>query len=294
MQTRKSVLDITFDALNGLFMIFLMTITLYPFVYIIFASLSDPGEMMRTTGLLLYPKGFNLAAYQAVFKNSMIKIGYMNTVINVVFGIIVNVILTSFGAYVLSRKGLYWRNLLMFVIVFTMFFNGGLIPFYLTVMKLGMLDTRLALIIPTAISTWNLIIMRTSFLSVPDSMEESAVIDGANDFTILFLIILPLSLPIVSVMLLFYGVSQWNAWFNAMIFLKTRELYPLQLVLREILVLNSTDSMTAGDNNFLQKQAIGETIKYATIIVATLPILFVYPFLQKYFVKGVMIGALKE
>jgi putative aldouronate transport system permease protein len=185
------------------------------------------------------------------------------------------------------------KNPIMMLIVFTMFFSGGLIPNYLLVSELGMLNTRWALIIPGAISTYNLIIMRTSFQGIPASLEESAKIDGANDFTILFRIILPLSLPIVSVMILFYGVSHWNAWFNALLYLRDRDLYPLQLVLREILITNSTDSMTTGASD-IDKALISETIKYAAIIVATVPVLFLYPFLQKYFVKGVMIGAVKE
>jgi putative aldouronate transport system permease protein len=180
-----------------------------------------------------------------------------------------------------------------FIIVFTMFFSGGLIPNYLTVMNLGLIDSRWAIILPSAISTYNMIIMRTSFSSIPDSLEESATIDGANDITILTCIILPLSLPIIAVMVLFYGVSHWNSWFSAMFYLRSRTLYPLQLILREILITNSIDNMTT-DVSAMDKEPIGESIKYATIMVATLPVLFIYPFLQKYFVKGVMIGAIKE
>lgn len=185
-----------------------------------------------------------------------------------------------------------WKNPIMFLIVFTMFFNGGLIPTYLLVNNLGLLDSRWALIIPSAMSAYNLIIMRTSFQGIPVSLEESAKLDGANDFTVLFRIVLPLSMPVVAVMILFYGVGHWNSWFNALIYLRTRDLYPLQLILREILITNSTDSMMTGVGG-ADKMPIGETIKYATIIVATIPILLLYPFLQKYFVKGVMIGAIK-
>lgn len=186
-----------------------------------------------------------------------------------------------------------WKNAIMFMIVFTMFFEGGLIPLYILVGKLGMMDTRWAVIIPSAVSAFNLIIMRTVFQGVPVSLEESAKIDGASDWTVLFRVIIPLSLPVVAVMVLFYGVSHWNSWFPAMIYLQNRGLLPLQLILREILIANDTTSMTTGVASGDQMQ-IGETIKYATIIIATVPILFLYPFLQKYFVKGVMIGAVKE
>ena len=172
-------------------------------------------------------------------------------------------------------------------------FSGGLIPFYLVVRDLGLADTRMALILPTLISTYNLIIMRTSFAAIPVSLEESAKMDGATDFTVLFKIIIPLSMPVIAVMILFYGVGNWNSWFNAMIFLKTREKYPLQLILREIILSSNTDSMTT-DVSSADKELVTETVKYATIMVASLPIMCVYPFLQKYFVKGVMVGSLKE
>lgn len=273
-------------------MVMVMLVTLYPVMHITFASLSKPVLVVQHSGLLLYPKGFNFDAYISVFKNPMITLGFSNTLIYVIFGTAVNLMLTSLGAYALSRKDLYWKNIIMLIIVFTMFFSGGLIPFYLTVTHLGLLNKRLALIIPSAINTTNLIIMRTSFKTIPDGIEESATMDGANDFTILFRIVLPLSLPVVAVMTLFYSVSHWNSWFNAMIFLRNRALYPLQLILREILILNSTESMVT-DISATEKEPVSETIKYATIMVSIVPIMMIYPFLQKYFVKGIMIGALK-
>lgn len=290
---RKSVGERAFDAGNAAFMIGLSVITLYPLLFVLFSSLSDPGAVVQNRGLLLYPKGFTLDAYKLVFDNPNIKTAYLNTLIYVVCGTAVNILMTSLGAYGLSRANVMWKNPIMFLIVFTMFFEGGLIPLYLLVGNLGMLDSRMALIVPTAVSAFNLIIMRTAFQGVPASLEESARLDGAGDWTILFRIVLPLSLPVVAVMVLFYGVYHWNSWFPAMIYLQTRELYPLQLILREILIANDTSSMMggvpAGD-----MMPVGETVKYATIIVATLPVLFLYPFLQKYFVKGVMIGAIKE
>lgn len=281
-----------FNYFNITFLTILSIVTLYPLVYVLIASVSDPTYVAQTRGLMLTPKGFNFDAYKMVFDNPMIVTAYLNTFFYVIVGTTINILLTSLGAYALSRKNVMWRDLIMFMIVFTMFFEGGLIPLYLLVNNLGMLDSRWALIFPTAVSAFNLIIMRTAFQAIPDSLEESARIDGANDFTILFKIILPLSMPVVAVMVLFYGVYHWNSWFQAMIFLQDRELFPLQLILREILIANSTDSMMTGVSSS-DAMPIGETIKYATIIVATLPILLLYPFLQKYFVKGVMIGGIK-
>ena len=185
-----------------------------------------------------------------------------------------------------------WNNAIMFLIVFTMFFGGGMIPRFLLIRKLGMVNTRWALLIPNAIGTWNLIITRTSFMGIPNSLQESATIDGASDFTVLLRIILPLSLPVIAVMTLFYGVGHWNAWFDAMVFMRSRDLYPLQLFLREILIQNRADSMMI-NFDYVEGERYKELVKYSTIVVATVPVLFIYPFLQKYFVKGVMVGALK-
>lgn len=294
MFAKRSFGETVFGIANTIFMIALIAVTLYPLLYVAFASVSDPATLMRHRGVLLKPLGFTLEAYKLVFRNPMIAIGYQNTLLYVVAGTTINLLMTALGAYALSRKNVLLRNPIMFMIVFTMFFSGGLVPTYLLVGNtLNLIDSPWALIIPPAINTWNLIIMRTAFQSIPDALEEAARIDGANDFTILFRIVLPLSLPVVAVMILFYSVAHWNAYFSAMIYLRTRELYPLQLVLREILITNSTDNMTAGISSG-DVMPIGETIKYATIVVATLPILCVYPFLQRYFVKGVMVGAIRE
>ena len=282
-----------FDAVNILILTLMMLITLYPLWHVVVSSLSSNTAVMKHTGLIFAPLEFTANAYNAVFQNPMIIKGYMNTIFIVVAGCAVNILLTSVGAYVLSRQGVMWTKLMTVLIVFTMYFGGGLIPFYFTVKDMGLDGTLWALIFPTAISTFNLMIMRTSFASVPPSLEESARIDGASHLTVIFKIILPVSLPTVAVMLLYYGVGHWNSWFNAMIFLRTkRELYPLQLILREILLQNTMmdSSALAADS----VHNISETIKYAIIVVATLPILFIYPFLQKYFVKGALIGAVKE
>lgn len=220
----------------------------------------------------------------------MIFLSYQNTVIYVVLGTVINIFMTTLGAYGLSRKNVLLSNAIMFFIVFTMFFSGGLIPMYLLMQNLSLINTRWAMWLPGMIGTTNLIIMRTSFKAIPSSLEESARIDGANDFVILYRVIVPLSKPVIAVMLLYYGVGHWNSWFNAMIYLQDRNLYPLQLILREILIDSTTDVIELGGDD---SEPIAQTIKYATIMVATVPILCVYPFLQKYFVKGVMIGAIK-
>ncbi|WP_415752997.1 carbohydrate ABC transporter permease [Paenibacillus sp. P13VS] len=284
--------DRIFMILNYTFLILLVIVTLYPLLYVLFASLSDSAQLLANKGLLWKPVGFSLEAYKSVLANPGIATGFRNTLFILVFGVIVNLFMTALGAYVLSRKNVMWNKVFMFFIVFTMFFGGGLIPLYLVVKGVGLLDTLWSTILPFAISTFNLIIMRTSFMGIPDSLEESAKIDGANHFTILFRIIIPLSLPVIAVMILYYAVDKWNGWFYASVFIKSRELFPLQLVLREILIANSTESMSAGASAGDRFQ-IGETIKYATIMVATIPILCIYPFLQRFFVKGVMVGSLK-
>ncbi len=292
MYNKKSFSGIVFDVCNTIFMIFLIIITIYPFLYILLASFSNPSALIKVQGLLLKPVGVSLDGYSAVLRNKDIVTGYLNTIAYVVVGTSASVLVTSLLAYALSRKRLKYAKHMMLFILFTMFFSGGMIPTYLVVKSVGLVNTRWAMILPTMLSTYNLIVMRTSFMGIPDSMEESARIDGANDLTILFRIILPLSSAVIAVMVLFYGVGQWNAWFNAMLYLKDRSLFPLQLILREILITSSTDNMML-DASTGNQASLEEVVKYATIVVATVPILAIYPFLQKYFVKGVMIGALK-
>ncbi|MCV4230464.1 carbohydrate ABC transporter permease [Virgibacillus sp. LDC1] len=293
MRTSKSVSEVLFDSANVILLCLLSIVTLYPFLYVLFASISTPADFVQHRGILLWPKGFSLDSYRMVFENPNIIRSYLNTIFYVVVGTTLNILMTALGAYGLSRKNVMWKGTIMMLIVMTMFFDGGLIPKYLLVKNMGLLDTYWALIIPSAMTTWNLIIMRTAFQGIPDALEESARIDGASDWTILFRIIIPLSLPVIAVMVLFYGVWHWNKWFDALIYLRDRNLFPLQLILREILIQNDTSSMMTSVGGG-DRMPVGETIKYATIMVATLPILFLYPFLQKYFVKGVMIGAIKE
>jgi putative aldouronate transport system permease protein len=295
MSIRRPIEARIFNVINIILLSMLVVVTFYPMFYVLLASISEPSRFVMHRGLIFAPLGLSTASYEVVLKNPNIRVGYINTLIVVAVGTTLSLILTSMGAYFLSRKNLMLRKLIMMVIVFTMFFSGGIIPFYLTVTRLKLDRSLLALILPVAVNTFNLIIMRTAFMSVPASMEESAKIDGAGHFTILFRIILPLSMSTVAVIVLFYAVQNWNAWFNAMIFLRNRYLYPLQLVLREILVQNDTSAMASqASADTGDMRMVSETIKYAVIMVATLPILILYPFLQKYFVKGVMIGAIKE
>lgn len=292
MAIRESFGSRLFDKVNVAMMIGLVIVTIYPFLYVTFASLSEPLRMTRHTGLLLWPKGFDLSSYEAVLNNPNIGQGYKNTLFYVLVGTFVNLLLTSFGAYALSKHRIMLQDKMMFFIVFTMLFTGGLIPLFLVVRGIGLVDSRWAVIFPRAMDAFFLIIMRTYFNGMPASLEDSAKIDGANDFTILFRIIIPVAKPVVAVMVLYYGVKNWNTWFHPMIFLRSRALYPLQLILREILIVNSLADMTMGSSDS-DTVALEATVKYATIMVATVPILFVYPMLQKYFVKGVMIGAIK-
>ncbi len=295
MVTKRSPGEIIFDIGNAVLLGVLTIFFLYPMWYVVMAAFSDPTRFVSHTGLLWLPEGFSLAGFRMVLRTASIVTGYGNTILYVTAGTMLNILLTSMGAYVLSRRKLYIRRFLSLAIVFTMYLSGGLIPFYLTVRNLGLYNTRLALILPVAVNTWNLIVMRTSMSQVPDSLEEAAKIDGANDFIILFRVILPVIKSTIAVMVLFYAVQHWNAWFNAMIFLQDRSKYPLQLFLREILLSGSMTDIAAGStgedvNNVLTMNML----KYCTIVVSTLPILCIYPFLQKYFVKGVMIGSVKE
>ena len=294
MKIKKSVGGMLFDFCNVLFMIAMIFITLYPFWYVVCCSMSNSDYLIGDKGLMLLPKGFDLSAYRQVLANPNILTGYANTLFVVVVGTSTNIIMTSIGAFLVTRQRFALKRPMMIMMLITMYFGGGLIPTYLVVFKyLGLGDSLWALILPGAISTYNLIIMKTNFLSIPRSLEEAATIDGANEIVQLFKIIIPLSLPIIAVMILFYGVAHWNSWFNALVYIRTPQKYPLQLRLREILLLNDSQNMTAGANA-TDKYNIGEGIRYATIIIATLPILCVYPFIQKYFVKGIMLGAVKE
>ncbi|HEX2945395.1 MAG TPA: carbohydrate ABC transporter permease [Clostridia bacterium] len=284
-----------FKIFNTLLMIIIAFLCLAPFIHVLFASISDPALVNKNEDIILFPLGrISFHGYKLVFGNPSIGMGYLNTLFYVVIGTLVSLVLTVLGAYAFSRKQFMLRNALMFLATFTMLFNGGMIPNFLLVKNLGLIDSRWAIILPTAINVFNLIIMRTSFMQIPDSLEESARIDGAGDLVILVKIILPVSKAVIAVVVLFTAVSIWNSWFSSALYLNSRDKFPLQIILREILIQNDMSSTVgAGVNEYFNVDLYKQLVKYCTIIVSTVPILCVYPFVQKYFVKGIMIGSLK-
>ncbi len=293
MKIKRSRGERIFAVVNYVILTVIMLMCLYPVWYVVMASFSDSNLLMQHSGLLFRTAGFSTDAYVKVFKNPMLLRGYGNTLFILVVGVFLDIVMTSLGAYFLSRKNVMFQKPIMMLIMITMFFSGGMIPFYLTLKDLHLTKTLWGLIIPFMISTYNMIILRTSFSSLPESLIEAAQIDGASHFKILAKVVLPLSKAILAVMVLYYGVGIWNAWFWASAIIRDREQYPLQVILREILLQNDVGSMSTGVS-VADQEAVGMTIKYATIVVATFPILCIYPFLQKYFTKGVMIGAVKE
>ncbi|MGG1553991.1 carbohydrate ABC transporter permease [Paenibacillus ferrarius] len=286
--------DRVFNVINYLLLSAFLIIVLYPLLFIVSASFSS-SDAILSGRVWLWPVDPTLEGYQAVFGYKKIVTGFINSFCYTLFGTFISVVLTILAAYPLSRKDLYGKQVIMFLFVFTMLFNGGLIPNYLLVKELGMLDTRWAILIPSALSVWNMIITRTYFMmNISDELLEAAKIDGCNDFKFVWKMAVPLSTPIIAVITLFYAVAQWNQFFSALIFLKDPNLYPLQLVMREILVQNQIDLEMINDvRGAAAKAGLAELLKYALIIVSTLPVLAIYPFVQKYFVKGVMIGSLK-
>lgn len=296
---RQSTGDRLFQIANTTFLILLVVLILYPLLYIVSASVSDP-TYVNSGQMWLFPKGFTLEGYERVFRNADIWTGYMNSIFYTVGGVALNLAVTLPCAYALSRRNLAGRNVFTLFIVFTMFFSGGLIPTYLLVKSLGLVNTYGALILPSAASAINIVVSRTFFQgNVPVEMEEAAAMDGCSDFRLFIQIILPLSKALIAVMALFYGVGHWNQYFSALIYLSDRELYPLQLFLREILVQQeiSAQMLTTGSDlnmDMSEQTRISELIKYAVMIIAALPLLIVFPFVQKHFVQGVMIGSLKQ
>ena len=282
-----------FAIFNYTGMVLLSLIFLIPVWHVLMGSLSDPLKISAHSGIILYPLGdVTLGGYGLVMQNNSIVRSYANTLLIVVSATALGTFLTILASYVMSVRGLYWKKPINFLVTFTMIFNGGLIPTYMVVRNLNMLDTYWSLIIPGCCVAYNIIRMRTSFSQIPDALSEAATIDGAGHFRILFQIILPVSKAIIAVIVLFYAIQQWNAWFNASIYIQNRDLYPLQLTLREIVLQSSENSIVAN--------ADGETvdiyrplIKYCSIMVSIIPMMIVYPFVQKYFVTGVMIGSVK-
>jgi len=294
---RMSKGDKLFIIVNQLFLVLVLTLTIYPLIYILSSSLSAPSEVVAGR-VWLFPVKFSLEGYKAVFVYKDIWIGYANTLFYTFFGTILNVALTIMAAYPLSRKDFRGRNPIMLIFTLTMFLNGGLIPTYLLVDKLGLVNTRMAMILPTAISVWNVIITRTYFQTIiSNELLEASRLDGCSDIKFIVKIVIPLSGAIIAVITLFYAVSHWNSFFPALIYLRDNSLMPLQMKLRSILVLNQIDTNMFNGNidiTEMSKRAnLRESLKYSLIVVASLPVLCIYPFAQKYFIKGVMIGSIK-
>ena len=283
-----------FYMFNSIFWIVIMLIILYPLYLVCIASVSDPDAIVRGQ-VIWHPVDFSLIGYQAVFKNRNILTGFANSFYYMIVGTLVNIVMTVMCAYPLSRKEFTARNKVAMIFVFTMYFSGGLIPTYMLVNSLGLVNTRWSMIIPSAMSTYNMIICRTYFVnSIPDELYEAGQLDGCTPFKYLLRVVVPLSKPILAVLVLYYGVTKWNSYFDAMIYLKSQTMVPLQIVLRDILILNQVDYTMISDASAIAAQrGLTDLLKYSTIVVASLPVLCIYPFVQKYFVKGVMIGAVK-
>jgi len=283
-----------FTVFNYLALGFVILVTAYPVYYVLIASFSSPSALMINYGLMWLPKRpLTVVAYQMVFRHPLILSGYRNTLFILIVGLVFNMVLTCLGAYFLCLKNSMLRRPVSVIIIFTMYFSGGLVPTYLNVQGLGMINSLWALIIPGAINTYNMLILRTAFYSVPDSLVEVAKLDGASHFQILTKIFIPLSGATLAVMVLYYGVGHWNAWFFSSVFIQTPSKFPLQLVLRNILLLHQNIDFQAAAADDSVTALLNEVIKYALIVVSTAPILLLYPFLQRFFTKGVMIGAIK-
>ena len=283
-----------FYLMNNIILLFALIAVAYPIIYVFSASFSSPAAVMAGR-VMLWPVEPSIEGYKAVFKESRILTGYANTVFYTVAGTLVNLFLTVICAYPLSRKDFYGRGIFMFMITFTMIFSGGMLPTYLVVKEMGLINTRWALILPGAIGVFNVIVTRTFYQSnISDDLLEAAVLDGCDNFRFLWQIVIPLSKAITAVMILYYAVGHWNQYFSAFIYLNERSLYPLQIFLREILIMNQVSADLTYDPTLMAaKQGLSDLLKFSLIIVSSLPIWCVYPFVQKHFVKGVMIGSVK-
>ncbi len=293
-KVREIRADRIFNFINNTFLLVCFVIVLYPLVYIVASSFSSPQAVIAHK-VWLFPVDFDTVSYKAVFANKDIASGYMNSIIYVALGTFASVSLSMLLAYPLSRKEFYGRKFVTKFIMVTMLFSGGLIPLYFVVKNIGMYNTRWAIVLPNAVNVWNVIIART-FLqeTITNELYDAAQIDGCSDLRFFFEIVIPLSGAIIAVLALFYAVVLWNSYFDALVFLQDKKLYPLQIVLRNILIVNRTDpSMLSDVAAAARTQGLAETIKYALIVVASVPLLVLYPFVQKYFVKGVMIGSVK-
>lgn len=281
--------------LSGIYLLCVLILfaVAYPLIFVLSSSFSS-GDAVMSGRVYLFPVELSFEGYELVFENKDILVGFKNTILYTLLGTSINILLTTLIAFPLSRKKLPGRNALMFLVTFTMFFSGGLIPTFLVVEKLKMVDSIWAMVIPTAISTFNMIIMRTYFQnSIPEELGESAYLDGCNNFRFLLSIVLPLSAPIIAVLMLYYAVDHWNQYFNALIYLRSNSRISLQLALRNVLLANQISTGGSDSSGFGERAMIGLTVKYAVIVVSSIPVIIMYPFIQKYFVKGVMVGAIK-
>ena len=293
MWKKKSKGDRAFDITLVVISILIILVIAYPLYFVVIASFSQP-EAVLGGKLRFLPVGFNLESYQMVLTEPKVWTGYRNTILYTVLGTCINLVLTTLAAYPLSRKDMPFRGLLTFVASFTMLFGGGMIPVYLVVRGLNLTDSIWAMVIPNALATYNMLVMKNYFQSsIPEELQEAAAIDGCDHFGTLIRVVLPLSAPIMAVIVLFYAVGHWNAFFNAIIYLRNQDLFPLQVVLRDILLQNSLEAVCGDLTGMYEKVMRGESMKYALIIVASAPVIMLYPFVQKYFVKGVMVGAIK-
>ncbi len=293
---RRSTGDLILDIFIYGFLSIVLVVELFPLIFVASASISSPNAVWMGKVWLL-PKEITLKGYEMAFGYKTLWIGYRNTIIYTVLGTCINLFMTITAAYPLSRKDFYAKNFITAVYTFTMFFSGGLIPTYILVKQLGMINKIWALLIPGAVSTYNIIITRTFFqTNIPDELKDASIIDGCSNIKMLMKVVLPLSMPIIAVMALFYGVGHWNAFFSAYIYLSDRMKYPLQVFLREILIKSQIESEAIGGVSPLEAyehHQRAETLKYAVIIVSSVPVLMVYPFIQRYFVKGMLIGSIK-
>ena len=273
-----------------------LVVVIYPLFFVVIASISDPVRV-NTGEVWIVPLGLTLDGYREIFTDDQILRGYWNSILYTVFGTLLNLVLTISSAYALSRRDMVGRNLIMGVLVFTMFFTGGLIPLFLLVRSLGLYDTFfiMILVMPNAVSVFNIVIARTFFQSnIPQELLEAASMDGCSDFRFLVSVVIPISGAIIAVLMVFYAVSHWNAFFGALVFLKSESRYPLQLILRGILLSHQlADDMWVDDSDALKHQMLAESIKYGVIVVASIPVLVLYPFVQKHYVRGVMLGSIK-
>ena len=293
--------DKTFNIINTTAVTIITLVILYPLIFVISASISDPAAV-STGKMWLWPVDITFEGFKRVFANDAIWLGYRNTIFYTIVGTIIHLMVLLPCAYALSRKELMAKKFVLWIILFTMLFNGGLIPTYLVIKGLGFLDTMWAIVIPNVVGAWSILVARAFFQqTIPDQLVEASKIDGASDYYIFWKIVLPLSAPIIAVMALFHAVGLWNQYFNALIYLSDDDKFPLQLILRQILVLNEVDTSTggAGDTggmaeSFIEQVRNAALVKYAVIIVSALPLLIVYPFLQRFFVQGVLIGSIKE